>query len=205
MYAPKSQAAVAAIKENVDVLFRARKEEAYNLYNHGMTKEECENYLINSVIPADIVTVFEKHKHLFQKISRIKVRFVYPNGYNETMSFEIAPRHLPGTYENTYSNPVISLTEGPLFEMMRRRNEAIKLINDECRNFHEKVEGLLESVPSLNAFVKLWPPGRELLTTEMKAKIDAPTPPRATKENLGIKEEDLSSLSVHLIKAKVAR
>ena len=97
--------------------------------------------------------------------------------------------------------PPLVINDLTISKIATERYQRKTAVANEYTDFKAKVKTIFESVPSLNRFCKEWPPGRDLLPTDILAKIDEKRGKMQKRESDSNLLDELHTLYV---KAKVA-
>lgn len=207
MYVKTTDNIWGSVEGNIDSMFNDRIRQASDWLNYGLTAEEIKPLIINKLMSQEEQATIERlgprffpHKH-----DNIKCIICF-NHEDDMLQAELAINLVPSVrypaHWNGYSRsewPVIS--DGPISDIAKRRHESILRIKQAKKEFLDPLKEAYYSAPSVNALLKIWPAFADLLPPDVIERVNRKTE-RKKQDSL---EVDASALSVHLLKAKVAK
>ena len=197
------------IRSSIESMFRDRIEYAKNWSNYGMGVDEINRLCWNELIPSDKEASINELGKLFfhmpdstQTVSvnividaNNKVRYELPIGRSRLL-----PSHWLGSYR---SAELLNLTDPRLVAVATARKSQVDAVVNEQADFLAKVKKIWDDVPSVNTFVKVWPPGLELLGHDTRSELAKPSS-RSKMSDLSTTMDDINELNANLLRAKVA-
>lgn len=211
-YVKKSEAVFDEIVRRIEVMFKSQFNYAESWSEYGLTVEEIENKIWRNIMPDSLRCKFIELEGLFPnsfpRVNDISVKVCTP-----VPAFSISARERMGFYKLSFSNAVIvpykwkfagttdlpECTDPEILEIAQKRAEKLTNTLNAMQTFKAEVSKTWESAPSVNAFVKLWPAGRDLLPVNVLEKIDEKT----TRVKVSAIEVDVTKLNTELLKAKL--
>lgn len=208
-YVKKSDSALEEIKNNVRRMFNTQLTHARRWDNYGLTIEELNDKIWNAIMPADVYKKIEDLQQLMPNCfasstgCRVKIALTHgstPN-YQQLVIYDLAfgsTRPLPNGWG------IYSTDEAPLcrdLEVMKiaqERAAKCEAVEGMLKSFLSEIATAWEAVSSVNAFVKVWPQGRDLLPREIINRLDQKT--ERTKSDVTI---NTAALNTELLKAKI--
>jgi hypothetical protein len=207
MYLKPTQALWNQIEAKIEAMFKERLVYALNWTNYGLSKIEIDKRCLASVIPAEEdVLVQQLGAKWFVSSEDMTVKI--NNGTNHDtlqISTKVGGRKpLISPHWNSYGDSGRpQVTDPTIVSIATRRHEAWEKVRTEQKDFVASVKEVWEDAPSINALMKIWPPIVDLLPPEIVRKLEQKTTRRTAKQMA--ENVDTKSLSVHILKAKVAR
>jgi hypothetical protein len=203
MYVKKSDNQWQTIKRNIDLLFKNRMTEAEDWTQYGMTKQELHAAIMRDVIPTDKALLIDAlgswgFKSRESLVVGVRMPVAEDTAYY-TVVFEKAT-HYPESWTEYSSRPIVK--DPAVVQIAKLRHEKCGIIKRELAAFTSNVKKLYQEAPSINAFVKAWPPGRDLLGEDTRNLLDAKVEKRTT---LKVDLAELNQLNGDLLRAKVAQ
>jgi hypothetical protein len=207
MYLKPTQSLWSSVEGKIEAMFKERLAYALNWTNYGLTKAEFDKRCIESIIPADEEALVQQlGEKWFVSVETIHVKI--HNGTNND-SYEVSTKvggrkPLVSPNWNSYGdNNKPRVNDETIKDIARRRHEAEQKIITEKKDFIASVKKVWDEVPSINAMLKIWPPIVDLLPADAVRKLEEKITRRSIKDLAA--DVDTKSLSVHILKAKVAR
>jgi hypothetical protein len=206
MYLKPTQALWNQVDNKINSMFVERINYASNWLNYGMKKDEFDLLCLRAVISAEEDFIVQQlADNWFNTEENIHVE-IHNGKHNETYTLPastggrkpyVSPRW------NQYGSNKPRVKDEKIREIAMRRREAINVITKERDDFKAMVKKAWDGAPSLNALAKIWPPIVDLLPNETVQKLNE----KAERRSAAAMEEnvDTKALSVHILKAKVAR
>jgi hypothetical protein len=207
MYLKPTQALWNQIESKIEAMFKERITYALNWTNYGLSKIEIDKRCLASVIPPEedvLVQQLGARWFLNSEDMTVKIH----NGTNhDTLQISTKAggrKPLISPHWNSYGDagrPTV--TDPMIVNIATRRHEAWQKVQTEQKEFVASVKEVWDDAPSINALMKIWPPIVDLLPAEIVRKLEQKTTRRTAKQMA--ENVDTKSLSVHILKAKVAR
>jgi len=203
MYVKKNDNHWHTIKRNIDLLFKNRMTEAEDWTQYGMTKHELHAAIMRDVIPTDkaaLIDALGSWGFKPRESLTVGVKMSIPEDTVYYMVLFDKATHYPELWNDYSSRPVVK--DPAVVQIAKLRHEKCGVIKRELTVFTNNVKKLYQEAPSINAFVKAWPPGRDLIGQEARDLLDKKVEKRTT---LKVDDAELSQLNGELLRAKVAQ
>lgn len=198
------------VESKVDALFADRYAAACDWLQYGYEAAEINRDTFNRIVDDEQLGLIEKlGSRFFPEVTGtlpINVFFKAPDGVEkqESYSITISPqRRLPGHWSGYHSGYRQRVTEGVLVDIATRRYAAIERIVSDKKAMLSSLEAAYRNATSVNQLLKAWPAFTELLPESVIEQVNRKVERR--KQESAIDEADAKALSVHLLKAKVAK
>lgn len=212
MYVKSTAAIWQHIDSKASELFVDRSKDAADWFQYGHTLEEIRADTLSQLVSDEERAAIELlGSRFFPEVTKaIPVRVVFrldeePEQVHEesySVELNIAMR-LPSSWSGYYSSSHQKITEGLLPEIAARRYRAMKRVTEDRDQFIKSLESAYKNATSINQLIKAWPAIEEFLPAETIERVNRKV--TRTKSDSLLDEEEAKNLSVHLLKAKVAK
>lgn len=208
-YVRKTDDIYRYIRASIETMFRNRIEHAKNWSNYGMGVDEINMLCWNELIPSDKEAFINELGKLFfntpDMSTNVTVGIVVDA--NNDVRYELPvgrSRLLPGHWLGSYrSADLLKITDPRVVAVAAARKLQVDAVANEQSEFLAKVKKIWDDVPSVNTFVKVWPPGLELLRSDVREELAKPSS-RSKMSDLSTTMDDINELNANLLRAKVA-
>lgn len=208
-YVRKTDEIYRHIRGNIESMFRDRIEYAKNWGNYGTSVDDINRLCWNELMPSDKEAFVNQLGKLFFSKPDVtqtvttniivdannKVRYELPVG-----RARLVPSHWVGSYR---SADILTITDPRVVAVAAARKSQVDAVTNEQADFLAKVKKIWEDVPSVNTFVKVWPPGLDLLSHNTREELAKPSS-RSKMSDLSTTMDDINELNANLLRAKVA-
>lgn len=211
MYVAKTASIWREITDNISQLYQERLNSAMKYENYGLSLDAIHALAIANTFPQDLQDVMRKYPEAFvSEGSGYAAHYVINSldGQHQiTQTFNIfcpAKLPIPNGFSSWRGDKRV-ITDPQLLDIFQKRANAMTLVNNQQNAFLEKVSNVWSKVPSVNAFIKAWPPGAELLSMNTKERINKKRLSSEKRTKLALNDVDMSSISSELLMAKVLK
>lgn len=209
-YVKKSDSLFDDIKNKIRFMFQSQRTHAERWDNYGLSLEEMDNKIWNSIMPTDtwdkitelsqlMPGAFTEQPRLIVKISA-NPNVIHSNYVQYVLQFA-QNRPIPYKWISHFNNAVDTspvCTDPDIVRISLERKAKCLRVEEATAEFMKQVKEAWEAVSSVNAFVKAWPPGRDLLPAATIEKLNEKV--ERTKPVVSI---DTTALNTELLKAKI--
>lgn len=198
------------ISDNIKRLFATRREHAADWHRYELDKDQfdeaCWRYLISDEQKKLMEQLGER---FFPVINNTTHTTLYISDDRDSAAeyrLEIKAGSLvPITWiSSTYyqHKNQLQIKDPLLVSIANRRKTAMTAVTNEQQALLEMAKSVWAQVASVNAFVKTWEAGRELLNHDVRQELDRKN---EKQEKVVIDQSHLNQLSAKLLQAKVAQ
>lgn len=208
-YVRKTDEIYRSIRGSVESMFRDRFQYANDWSNHGIDVDELNRLCWNELMPSDKEAVVNQLGKMFfsepDPATSVSINIVIDE--NNKVRYELRigrPRLLPAHWLGSYrSAENLKITDPRVVAVAAARKKQIDAITNEQSEFLSKVKKIWDEVPSVNTFVKVWPPGLDLLSHNTREELAKPSS-RSKMSDLSLTADDINELNSNLLRARVA-
>jgi hypothetical protein len=207
MYLKPTQFLWKQVEEKISSLYEERLKYARDWAHYGMRVTEFNIRCLHSVIPPRIDELMQKlGEEWLSKSETIDVRIA--NGGKEPDVYSLPAntggrKPLVSARWDHYGGNRPHVKDQEIIDLATKRREAILKISAERDEFKASVSKVWNDAPSVNALMKIWPPIVDLLPNDIVQKLNEKNVRRTAAQMT--EAVDTNKLSVHILKAKVAR
>lgn len=191
------------IRTKIAQMFAERRTHAHDWYSYGINKDEFDQRCWRSLVSVDEEKLMESlGQRFFTSSDDLEV--LIPASDTDTVSYSIKfqpERMIPSCWSGYYSGKQ-TVTDPDIVAISKQRHLKIRTVTDAEDAFRSMVKGVWENAPSVNRFVKLWPPGRDLLDRSVIDMLDEK--PKREEKPTALTEEQTAALNTKLLQARVA-
>lgn len=206
MYVRKTKDIRDEIETAVKNLFAERRTFANSWYNYGLTQAE-----FDAIVEHHLFTDGELHlmtqlgPRFFKAHETLNVRILNEHKKDvDTYMIRFSPAKLiPDHWTGYYAHVQPTVYDERIMSIYHQRKEAVNAVTKQYDAFLANVLAVWEKAASVNQFVKLWPPGRDLLTRSVVDKLEEKSE-RSRASKVEVSAEMLASLNAKMLQAKVA-
>jgi hypothetical protein len=207
MYLKPTQSLWKEVESKISSMYEERLKYARDWSHYGMRMTEFNIRCLHSVIPPRIDELMQKlGEDWLPKNETITVRIANGGKDGDSYSFPAntgGRKPLVSAKWDYYNHNAAHVKDQEIIDIATKRREAILKITAEQTEFVASVSKVWNDAPSVNALMKIWPPIVDLLPAEVVQKLNEKNVRRTAAQMAG--EVDTNKLSVHILKAKVAR
>lgn len=207
-YVRKTDEIYRHIRSSIEGMFRDRVQFAENWGNYGMSIDEFNALCWAEIMPADKEALVEQlgPKFFIKPDANSNVSaFIAADGDGIRYNLRVGPdRLMPAHWVNSYRvSDFLKITDSRVVAVAAARKKQLDAINNEQQTFVSKVKKIWDDVPSVNTFIKVWPPGLDLLSHSTREELAKPSS-RSKMSDLSTTMDDINELNSNLLRAKVA-
>lgn len=194
------------ITGNITALFAERNKHAADWYAYGLSQQEFDTICWDDVYPPDVRAkvnelgseFFEGYKQVDARIGTVTYKLNTLNGSDWLM---------PSKWHTYYDSGKRTVTDKRILHIAEQRRVKMAEIARQQQEFKTTVKKLWDSANSVNDFVKRWPPGRDLLSSETRQRLDKKVERSSSSKETAddsVLQSTVAALNVEIFKAKVA-
>lgn len=208
-YVKKSESVFVQLKGRIKSMFSSQHQHAERWDNYGLSLDEINQKIWDSIMPTDVwIKVNDLQQSLpgsFPMTNKVFVK-ISPDPKANWSNYVLYPlvfaqdRPVPSKWSSSYTHDNAPTCSDPdIVRISLERKAKVLRVEEATNAFLKEVEQAWESVASVNAFVKVWPAGRDLLPPEVISKLNEKVE-RTKTSSLNI---DTAKLNTELLKAKI--